>query len=246
MSDPAAIEGARIAVLVSGHSRGSNLQAIMDACRAGELKAKVCIVIATRRDVPALARAAQAGCATAVVSPKKYEDDVHAYGEALLAVLKDAGAEIICLAGYMRRLPPVVLAAFPQRVLNVHPALLPLFGGKGMFGEHVHRAVLESGMKVSGCTVHLVDEEYDHGPILLQEAVPVHDDDTWETLAARVLPVEHATYVRAIKLVAEGRVRVAGNRTFILPEATQSRDARRNSVCGDGDFDPGGRSAGTR
>lgn len=227
MSHPSATQGTRIAVLVSGHSRGSNLQAIMDACRSGELKAAVCIVIATRRDAPALARAAQAGCPTAVVSPKKYDNDDHAYGEALLAVLKNARAEIICLAGYMRRLPPVVLAAFPQRVLNVHPALLPLFGGKGMFGEHVHRAVLESGMKVSGCTVHLVDEEYDHGPILLQETVPVHDDDTWETLAARVLPVEHATYVRAIKLVAEGRVRVEGNRTFILPEAAVAHEDRR-------------------
>jgi phosphoribosylglycinamide formyltransferase-1 len=107
--------------------------------------------------------------------------------------------------------------AYAGRVMNIHPALLPLFGGKGMYGEHVHRAVLESGVKVSGCTVHFVDEHYDTGPIIVQRCVPIEEEDTWETLAARVLAQEHQAYVQAVKLFAQGRLRIEGKRVRILP-----------------------------
>src|SRR5579871_6891422 len=187
-------EPLRIAVLFSGPSRGSNLQALLDACAAGQIAGRIILVIGTRADAPALDRARVGGAATVVVSPRKYADDEAAYAEALLRQLRRHDVGLICLAGYMRRLPPSMIAAYPLRVMNVHPALLPLFGGRGMFGEHVHHAVIESGMKVSGCTIHFVDEEYDTGPIIVQSAVPVLDEDTPQSLAARILPEEHRAY----------------------------------------------------
>jgi len=206
----------QIGVLVGSHGRGTNLQAILDACAAPDGPGEVRLVIGSREGAPALERARAAGTPVAIVSPRRYAGD-DAYGAALLAALLDRGVDFICLAGYMRLLPAVVVRRFWPRILNTHPALLPFFGGEGMYGEHVHRAVLDSGMKVSGCTVHIVDEQYDHGPIVAQEAVPVEEDDTPETLAARVLPAEHRTYVRALRLFAEGRVRVEGHRTVIAP-----------------------------
>ncbi len=205
----------RIAVLVSGHSRGSNMQAIIDACQRGEIDGQVVLVIGTRREAPALQRAAEAGIATRVISPRDITEDE--YARRLLKALEEARVDLVCLAGYMRLLPLPVVQAYAGRVMNIHPALLPLFGGKGMYGEHVHRAVLESGMKVSGCTVHFVDENYDTGPIIVQRCVPVAEDDTWETLAARVLVQEHQAYVQAVKLFAEGRLRIEGRRVRILP-----------------------------
>ena len=206
----------RIAVLVSGHGRGSNLQALLDACGRGELPGRVVVVVGTQRDAPALGRARAAGVEAVVVSPRRHPDEA-AYGEALLRVLRRREPGLICLAGYMRRLPRAVVRAYGGRILNIHPALLPLFGGQGMYGEHVHRAVLESGMKVAGCTVHLVDEEYDTGPIVVQRTVPVLEDDTPESLAARILPEEHRAYVEAVRLFAEGRLRVEGRRVRVLP-----------------------------
>jgi formyltetrahydrofolate-dependent phosphoribosylglycinamide formyltransferase len=207
----------RIAVLFSGPSRGSNLQALLDACAAGEIAGRVALVIGTRVDAPALESARAADTAAVVVSPRKYENDEAGYAEALLRQLRRYDIDLICLTGYMRKLPPPVIAAFPMRVMNVHPALLPLFGGRGMFGEHVHRAVLESGMKVAGCTVHFVDEQYDTGPIIVQFAVPVLDDDTPQTLAARILPEEHRAFVQAVRLYAQGRLRISGRRVTIVP-----------------------------
>ncbi len=189
----------RLAILVSGHGRGSNMQALIDGCRNGAIPARVGLVIGVRQDTPALERARSQGVPARVVSPKGLSTD--AYGEALLAALTQAHIDIVCLAGYMRLLPQAVIDAYRGRVLNIHPALLPLFGGKGMYGEHVHQAVLNSGMKVSGCTVHLVDEEYDHGAILVQRCVPVQPDDTPSSLAARVLEQEHIAYVEAAALV---------------------------------------------
>lgn len=209
----------RIGVMVSGQGRGTNLQAILDACVSGEIPGQVVVVIGTRRDAPAMERAQAAGVPTVVISPRKYEGDEAGYGEALLRALRRHDVGLICLAGYMRMLPVVVVDAYRGRIMNTHPALLPLFGGQGMYGEHVHRAVLESGMKVSGCTVHFVDEQYDHGPIILQTAVPVQEDDTPQTLAARVLPAEHRTYVQAIRLFAEGRLAIEGNRVRIRASA---------------------------
>ncbi len=207
----------RIGVLVSGHGRGTNLQAILDACRVGEIPARVGVVIGTRTDAPAMERARAAGVDVAVISPRKYEGDEAGYGQALISALHRRDVGLVCLAGFMRILPPAVTQAYRGRIMNVHPALLPLFGGKGMFGENVHRAVIESGMKITGCTVHFVDEQYDTGPIILQTAVPVEDGDTPESLAARVLPAEHDTYVHAIRLFAEGRLRIEGRRVHIDP-----------------------------
>ena len=177
----------RIAVMVGGHGRGSNLQAILDACADRRISGLVVVVIGTRSDAPALERARAAGVPVAVISPRKYEGDDEGYGAALLRVLSKYAVDLVCLAGYMRILPHCVVRAFNLRIMNIHPALLPLFGGRGMYGERVHQAVLDSGMKVSGCTVHLVDEEYDTGPIVAQTAVQVDDNDTPATLAARVV-----------------------------------------------------------
>src|SRR5262249_7904541 len=149
-----------------------------------------------------------------VVSPRKYENDEAGYAQVLLKILHRHQIQLICLAGYTRMLPIQVVREFRNRIMNIHPALLPFFGGRGMYLEHVHQAVLESGMKISGCTVHFVDEEYDTGPIILQTVVPVQDEDTPATLAARILPEEHRTYVRAAALFAAGRLRVEGRRVF--------------------------------
>ncbi len=192
--------GVRLAILVSGHGRGSNMQALIDGCRTGVIPAEVGLVIGVREDTPALERARSQDVPVCVVSPKGLCEAE--YGDALLATLRQARIDIVCLAGYMRLLPNAVIDAYRGKVLNIHPALLPLFGGKGMYGEHVHRAVLASGMKVSGCTVHLVDEEYDHGAILVQRCVPVQPDDTPESLAARVLEQEHIAYVEAVAQIA--------------------------------------------
>lgn len=206
-----------IAVLVSGQGRGSNLQALLDGCASGQIAGKIAVVIGTRADSPALERARAVGVPVRVVSPRKYEGDDDGYAAALMNILTRHEVGLICLAGYMRSLPAAVVQAYFRRIMNIHPALLPLFGGKGMFGEHVHRAAIESGMKFSGCTVHFVDEEYDTGPIILQAAVPILDDDTPPALAARILPEEHRTYVRAVGLFAQERLRVEGRRVIIVP-----------------------------
>lgn len=215
-----------IGVLVSGHGRGSNLQAILDASACGEIPGRVAVVIGTRRDAPALERARNAGVPAVVHSPRKYEGDAAAYGEALLATLRRYAVDLICLAGYMRLLPPSVVESYRGRIMNIHPALLPLFGGRGMYGEHVHRAVLESGMKVSGCTVHFVDEQYDAGPIVLQRTVPVLEDDTPQTLAARVLEQEHRAYAEAIRLFAEGRLQLEGRRVRVLAAPEEREEGK--------------------
>ena len=205
----------RIAILVSGQGRGSNMAAIIDACQRGEIDGQVVLVIGTRREAPALQRATEKGVPTCVISPRNLTEEEYAHR--LLHALSEAKADLVCLAGYMRLLPTPVVQAYAGRVMNIHPALLPLFGGKGMYGEHVHRAVLESGVKVSGCTVHFVDEHYDTGPIIVQRCVPVEEEDTWETLAARVLAQEHQAYVQAVQLFAQGRLRIEGKRVRILP-----------------------------
>lgn len=191
---------ARIAVLASGG--GSNLQAIMDYLRAqgDDRRCEVALVASDRPDAGALARARQAGVATAVLRTAKYPD-----GCDLLDVLARHRVDFVALAGYLRLVPKEMIAEHPNRVVNVHPALLPDFGGAGMYGERVHRAVLKSGARVSGATVHYVDEEYDRGDILAQWPVPVLADDTVQSLAARVLKVEHVLYPRVVDAVASRR-----------------------------------------
>ena len=204
----------KIVVLASG--RGTNLQAIIDACERGEINGKVIAVISDRKDAFAIQRARKHGIKDIFLNPKGLKRDE--YDEKLLEVLENLQPDLIVLAGYMRILSPKVVRKYYGKIINIHPALLPSFGGKGYYGERVHRAVLEYGCKVSGCTVHFVDEEVDHGPIIVQRCVPVMEDDTPETLAERILIEEHKALVYAVKLFAEGRLRIEGRRVRILPE----------------------------
>lgn len=197
----------RIGVLVSG--RGTNLQAILDACASGRLRAAVALVVSDREGAPALARAAAAGVATCVV-PRDRLADRSAHDAAVVEALRAAGVDMVVLAGYMRVVTPTLLRAFPARVVNIHPALLPAFPGL-----HAQRQALEYGVKITGCTVHLVDEGVDTGPIVLQAPVPVADDDDEARLSARILVEEHRVLVEALRLLAEGRVVVEGRRVRI-------------------------------
>ncbi len=203
-----------IAVFASG--RGSNFTAILEAIRNGTLPARVCCLVSNRSDAGALAIARAHQVPSIHHSRQQFASD-DAFAEALLATLRTHGADLIALAGYLKRIPTPVVAAFRDRIVNIHPALLPSFGGHGMYGHHVHEAVLAGGAKVSGATVHFVDEEYDRGPIIAQRCVPVALDDTPETLAARVLAVEHSLYPETLAAFARGRVRVEGRRAWIIP-----------------------------
>ncbi len=193
----------RVAVFASGG--GSNLQAILDHLNApGSDVCRVTLVVSDRHDAGALERAARAEVPTRVIAVRGKEvDDI---ARDTLDVLGDAGIDLVALAGYIRLVPAEVVRAYHGRMLNIHPALLPAFGGRGMYGSRVHRAVIEAGCRVSGATVHLVDEEYDRGPILFQWPVPVVAGDTPETLAARVLRVEHRIYPATIEAVARALV----------------------------------------
>lgn len=206
-----------IAVMVSGHGRGSNMQAIIDACGDARITGRVAVVIGVKDDAPAMERARSQGITAVEVRPKAFDSD-EAYGTHLLGVLAEHEVDLICLAGYMRILPPNIVSAYRHRIMNIHPALIPLFCGKGMFGEHVHQAAVECGVKVSGCTVHFVDEQYDTGPIIVQKTVPVEPGDTAETLAARILVQEHKAYPEAVQLFAEGRLKVEGRVVHVLPK----------------------------
>jgi phosphoribosylglycinamide formyltransferase-1 len=186
-----------LGILISG--RGSNLQAILDAIREGKLHARVGIVVSNVESAPGLERARKAGVPTLVLSHKD-SSSREEYDEALVEQLRAHQVDVVCLAGFMRRLSPVFVRAFPGRILNVHPSLLPAFPGL-----HAQRQALEHGVKVTGATVHLVDEELDHGPILLQRAVPVLEGDDEESLSARILEQEHQIYPEAIALVLERR-----------------------------------------
>ncbi len=199
----------RLAVFASGG--GTNFQAILDAIARGTLPAEAALLVAGRPEAGALTRARRHGVPAEVVDPSAPD-----HAEALLDLLEEHDANFVALAGYLRRVPPAVVAAFRGRMLNVHPALLPAFGGKGMYGMHVHRAALRYGVKWTGATVHVVDEAYDTGPIVLQEPVRVHPGDTPEALAARVLEVEHRLYPEALRLFAEGRVAIDGRSVHIV------------------------------
>lgn len=202
---------AKLGVLVSGHSRGTNFQAILSAIHEGQLHAQMALLVATDAEHGAVEKASAAGVKTLVLPPKS-EADALAWDHRVADALYEEGVSILALAGYLRMISPVLLEAFPNRILNVHPALLPSFGGKGMYGMRVHQAVLEYGCKVSGCTVHLVNERYDAGPIIAQACVPVEEDDTPETLSARVQMQEHRLFPRCIEMVIQDQLRVEGRR----------------------------------
>lgn len=206
---------AKIGVMVSGHSSGTNFQAIIDAIARGELHAKVALLIASNENHGAVARARDANIRTLILPPGP-ESTPEAWDHRAADALYEEGASVLCLAGYLRRITPVLLEAFPRRILNIHPALLPSFGGKGMYGLKVHRAVLEHGCKVTGCTVHLLDEHYDTGPIVAQACVPVEDGDTPESLAVRVQMQEHRLYPQCIEWLVQDRLRIEARRVKVL------------------------------
>ena len=189
--------------------RGTNLQAILDACKTGRLQARPRVVISNNSDSGALQRARKMDVPAAHLSTYTHPEPGTLDG-AILAILQAYGVEVVCLAGYMKRLGPRTLAAYRGRVLNIHPSLLPRFGGQGFYGEVVHRAVLAAGERETGTTVHLVDEEYDHGQVLDQVQVPVEPDDSVETLSARVLQQEHRLYVRTLQRIAAGEIELQG------------------------------------
>jgi phosphoribosylglycinamide formyltransferase 1 len=201
----------RVAVLASG--RGSNLQALIDAIEAGHVHAKLVAVISNKNDALALERARRHGIPDIFVDPKPYAgrpDSREAYDRALLEMLKKYDAELILLAGYMKIVTPILVNAYTNRIMNIHPSLLPSFPGLD-----AQKKAIEWGSKLAGCTVHFVTEGVDEGPIILQASVPILDDDNPETLAARILVQEHKIYPRAVQLFAEGRLRVEGRQVFI-------------------------------
>ena len=203
-----------LGVLISG--RGSNLQALIDAEREGRLGARIAVVISNRADAAGLERARAAGIDTLVRSHAGFASREQ-YDQVLVAELRKRGVTLVCLAGFMRLVSPAFCGAFPNAILNIHPSLLPAFPG-----EHAQRQALSHGVKVTGATVHFVTPELDAGPILLQEPVPVNDDDTVESLSARILAVEHRIYPAAVRLVLSRAWRMDGRRV-----RTIIRSARR-------------------
>ena len=198
----------RLGILISG--TGSNMKSIVAACEASEVPAEVAIVISNRADAPGIAWASEHGLETAVLSHKDFADR-EAHDLAIIERLREAGAEWVCLAGYMRLLSAVFVDAYPNRILNIHPALLPSFPGL-----HGQRQAWEHGVKVSGCTVHLVDLELDHGPIVVQRTVPVLDDDDSDRLAARILEQEHIAYPEALRALLTRPWSVRGRRVIFV------------------------------
>src|SRR5467141_3587677 len=194
----------RIGVLLSG--RGSNFEALAESVAAGRISnAEIAIVISNREGAPGIQRAESRGIRTRVIPSKGLERE--AYDRQVVAVLNEHKVDLICLAGYMRLLSPYFVAAFPNRILNIHPSLLPSFPGL-----ESQRQALEYGVKFAGCTVHFVDENLDAGPIVLQATVPLRDDDTEETLASRILAEEHRIYTEAVRIELEGKYKIVGRR----------------------------------
>jgi len=194
-----------IGVFASG--RGSNFQAILNAIQQGTVPARVTLLLSNKSDAGAMELARARLIPTVHLSQKQFPDEA-TFAAAMLDVLKKHDVRLIALAGYLKKIPSAVVGEYRNRILNIHPALLPSFGGAGMYGHAVHEAVIASGAKFSGATVHLVDEEYDRGLILFQKTVPVEASDTAETLAARVLKVEHEIYPLVLKAFAENRVTI--------------------------------------
>jgi phosphoribosylglycinamide formyltransferase-1 len=200
-----------IGVLISGS--GTNLQAIIDAIEAGKLDAKIEVVLSNKADAQGLARAQKHGIPTEILNHKNFSSR-EAYDEAVVVLLRRRGVELVVLAGFMRLLSPVFIRAYSNRIMNIHPALLPSFPGL-----NVQQKAVEHGVRFSGCTVHFVNEECDEGPIIIQAVVPVFADDTGAALAARILEQEHRIFPRAIQLYAEGRLKVVGRKVWVDPPA---------------------------
>ena len=195
----------RLSIGVLSSHEGTNLQTIIDACKEGRLQARVRVVVCNNSGAMAIERARREGIPFRHISGRTHPDP-RELDAAISSAFEEHGVELVVLAGYMKKLGPRTLDRYRGRVLNIHPALLPKFGGEGMYGHRVHEAVLESGDAVSGVTVHMVDEEYDRGPIIAQRQVPVLVDDTPESLAFRVLEQEHALYPETLQMIASGEI----------------------------------------
>lgn len=207
--------GKRIGVLLSG--RGSNFEALAESMSAGRIPdAEIAVVISHREGAPGIERARARGIAARVIPSRGLERD--AYDRQVVAVMREKNVDLVCLAGYMRLLSPYFVKEYHGRIVNIHPSLLPAFPGL-----EAQRQALEHGVKFTGCTVHFVDETLDAGPILLQAAVPVRDDDTVETLSERILIEEHRIYSEAVRIVLEGRYRIEGRRVIILNAAEAAK-----------------------
>ncbi len=197
----------KVAVLISG--RGSNMESLAKACAEESFPAEICVVVSNRPEAEGLEKAASFGIKTAIVDHNRF-DSKAAFEEALIAVLERHGTELICLAGFMRVLSEGFVEGFPHRILNIHPSLLPAFPGL-----HVQQKAIDHGVRYSGCTVHFVVPEVDAGPIVVQAVVTIEQDDSEQGLAARILEQEHLIYPEAVKLFAEGRLRIEGRRVRI-------------------------------
>jgi phosphoribosylglycinamide formyltransferase-1 len=207
----------RIGVLLSG--RGSNFEALAESVAAGRIPdAEIALVVSNREDAPGIDRARKRGIEARVIPSKGLERE--AYDKLVAAALIEKKVELVCLTGYMRLLSPYFIATFPNRILNIHPSLLPSFPGL-----EAQRQALEHGAKFSGCTVHFVDENLDAGPIVLQAAVPIEDGDTVETLSERILRQEHRIYTEAVRIVLEGRYRIENRRVLLTSSAGRAKGA---------------------
>jgi phosphoribosylglycinamide formyltransferase 1 len=212
-----------IGVLISGS--GTNLQSIIDAIEAQALDAKIEVVLSNKADAYGLLRAKKHNLFTAVLDHKSFPSR-EAYDHEVVDILRRCGVELVVLAGFMRLLSPVFVKAYSNRIMNIHPALLPAFPGL-----QVQKRALEHGVRFSGCTVHFVNEECDEGPIIIQAVVPVFADDTEDALAARILKQEHRIYPRAIQLYAEGKLHVVGRRVIVDDPAKDEKQALIQPVC---------------
>ncbi|MGW8313409.1 MAG: phosphoribosylglycinamide formyltransferase [Desulfuromonadales bacterium] len=215
----------RVGVLASGG--GTNLQTIIDRCQDGTLAAEIAIVISNNPDAGALDRADRAGVATLCINHRLFPVREE-FDHAVVRALQDAQVDLVVLAGFMRIITPTFIAAFPEKIINIHPALLPSFPGL-----HVQQKAIDYGARFSGCTVHFVDGGVDTGPIIIQAVVPILPDDSADTLAARILEQEHRIYPRAIQLIAEGRVQVDGRKVTILPDRPVEATAVVNPALND-------------
>lgn len=203
-----------IGVLISGN--GTNLQAIIDGIKEGKIAGEIKLVISNRKDAYGLVRCQKENIEGLFIDPKAYDDI--SYNRRLIEEFKKRHVELIVLAGYMKILSKEFVKAYENRIINIHPSLIPSFSGKGYYGERVHRAVLDYGVKYTGATVHFVNEEADRGPIILQEVVPVDEEDTVETLSKKVLKVEHKILVEAVSLFCKGKLTVEGRKVKIDKE----------------------------
>ena len=202
----------RLGVLASG--RGSNFLSLINAIKDGKLNAEMKVLICNKKNAGALTIAQENQIPNVFISPKKFADPIE-FDQQVLDTFKKFDVNFVVLAGYLKLLSKKLVQVYKNRILNIHPALLPSFGGKGMYGHHIHESVINRGCKVSGVTVHLVDELYDHGPIVMQRCVPVLENDDPDSLATRVLVQEHKIFAEALQLFAEKRVQINGQQAFI-------------------------------